>query len=427
MRGWVSLVVALAGCGPTVSGGSASGSGSEGSDSTAAPSSDAASDASATAADGSGSSSAASDATSDGEGSTGAPSTSWCLEIADVDGFAQLQYAAAPTADPAIGHARLWQVDSVWDPFDKTLTTSLTPHDVAPDGSTVPGDTVDVPAWVELFADVDGDGVDDVVLRELVGTQLSWLALGDGGGGSPQPLAVSADQNVRWLDGDGDGRVDRFVFADDPGGLTLDRGDGSGDFEGFVDFGTPMGPQAPLANAVIAVDAGVLALEFAEPWHDFGYGNGSTTAVLDGQGGFALGPSTPIAMHTMVAAADFGADHSVELVLAEEGGALVLWSDDGAGGLVSATIGESSERVAVIHLGDVPAPQLLTITSDGAMRRFEAPQLGMASGVEVGGSVPMGADLQPIDVDGDGQDELLLGDYDGDHYGYRLGSFVPCG
>ncbi|MFO0637101.1 MAG: hypothetical protein U0168_30100 [Nannocystaceae bacterium] len=428
MRCWVGGVLVLAACGPAVAGGSASGSGSDGSGSTAGDADGTATSASATVADasGSGSSAGGSDPSGADDSSSGAPQSSWCLERADIEDFAQLPDEAVATADPAIGHARLWQLDANWDPFDESLTTSLTPYDVATDGSTVPGDTLDVPAWVELFADIDGDGIDDVVLRDVGGAQLSWLALGDGGAGSPQPLAVPMQENARWLDGDGDGRVDRFVFAPDPGGLTLERGDGSGGFAPFVDFGTPMGPQAPIASAVIVVDAGVLALEFAEPWHDFGYGNGSTTATIDGPGAFALGPATPIAMHLLVAAADFDGDARVELVLGEESSALVVWSDDGAGGLVSTPIGDANDHAVVVHLGDVPTPQLLTITFDGIVRRFESPTLGLGSGVEVGGTLPMARVPQVIDVDGDGQDELLLPGYEDERWHYQLARFVPC-
>ncbi|MBL8947448.1 MAG: VCBS repeat-containing protein [Myxococcales bacterium] len=231
----VSLALAGAACGPSVA---ADASGSVG-------------------GDGSSTSATATTASAD---TTGAPQTtgdaaSLCLSTIEIDLDTTDAYLEFADVD---GDARpeLWRRMVVGRGRGASAIL-LDAFVVEADGGATAVGTDEVDGIFVEYADVDGDGRDDLITMTEAQGPRSWnRGQADLTFATPGPISLNDSFFERWLDADGDGDADVFASQDTfPVSVTLYIGDGNGEFATAGTLDLPLG--AWVSTVVATPESGV--------------------------------------------------------------------------------------------------------------------------------------------------------------------------
>ncbi|HKF42796.1 MAG TPA: VCBS repeat-containing protein [Thermoanaerobaculia bacterium] len=188
--------------------------------------------------------------------------------------------------------------------------------------------------------DVNGDGLLDLVIDSWGENRLTVL-LGDGRGGFAAPGAtVEAGRkpyrNLRVADLDGDGLKDIVVPNLAERGVTILSGDGHGGFRGAERPPIPAGP-APFSIAVADVDGDgkpdILVENYSGHISDPS-GDALTFLLGDGRGGFRLGPRIAAGRAPgSIEAGDVDGDGIADAVMVNAGSRDLTVAFGGPGGL----------------------------------------------------------------------------------------------
>ncbi len=264
---------------------------------------------------------------------------------------------------------------------------------------------VDNTAQMAAFADVNGDGVPDIVSAEYSGGRVAVL-LGNGRGGfgaAAHFVAGGFARSVAVGDVTGDGRAD-LVVANESGGVRVLAGDGAGGFGAPVPYSAGALPWSAIL-ADVTGDGRVDAVVVAD--------DRTAVAVLEGNG-TGFWPQVMLsagAMPTGVAAADVDGDGDQDLVVADAAGQVVVLQGSfggSFGGPVGYALGSSPAAVAVGDLDGDGVPDIAVATSSGAavLRGLGGGVFGAATALAAGGAA---GSIAIGDMDGDGRADLVLG------------------
>jgi hypothetical protein len=253
----IALLTCLAGCGPQVSAGDGPGTG----DASAA---DASSESVSNGDDPTAITSGATDPSvvDDSGGSTGEPppTQTWCIDSRTFPGSAGDLHVLDLDGDGP----ELWSVRAEMDPRTREATTHFTVQRF--DGRTLTEvDQFSRSGSLLTFGDVDGDGLDDAIMRTEMPAEAQWLAGEASGQFAATGLPFAIAQQALFGDRNGDGALDAIGTAGDGApAVELHLGDGEGGFS----FGGSL--DLELDDTTFYLDAHTLAdgnvLILAEGW-----------------------------------------------------------------------------------------------------------------------------------------------------------------
>ncbi len=253
-----------------------------------------------------------------------------------------------------------------------------------------------------IVADIDGDGIQDV----LIGTTNQILLFrGDGSVHVERGTTIFTGaqiNNLALVDFDNDGMAD--IVALTPDSLLLLKSNGSGTFA------------APVRSALQAPGRGLLAMDFEQDGNvDLAVGLSQSVLILrgDGHGGFTpMGEYTSGYNPRAIVSADFNGDGIADLAACNSSGEGVTILLGAGGGMFQAEkriAGFVSAIVAADFNGDGKA-DLAFAASPGLVI-----MLGNADGTFASGPT-IADENSPVslvagDLDGNGVPDLILGDY----------------
>ncbi len=299
-------------------------------------------------------------------------------------------------------------------------------------------------------ADVNGDGNQDLLVTGYDGsTGTATLYLGDGNGGFTEAdagLTGVSNGSTSIADVDGDGNQDLLITGDNSDSsanptMTLYLGDGTG---GFTEAGAALTSVQNSSSSIADVD-GDGSQDLLITGED---SSGTPTATLylgDGTGGFTeAGAGLTGVDEGSTSIADVNEDGNPDLLItglsANSGPATTLYLGDGNGDFTEAGAGltgveNSSSSVADVN-GDGNEDLLIT-GRDPVNIATATLYLGDGSGsfAEAGAvlnEVSLGS-TSIADVDGDGNEDLLITGYDGPddmatlYLGDGTGGFTEAG
>jgi hypothetical protein len=360
------------------------------------------------------------------ESSTGAPLATWCIEshrIEGPDGPLEGFETPAVLADvDGDDRPELWTLVPTWDPLLEVMDVALAQYDVDATGVATQGDSHGLGGAFSRFADIDGDGRDDVVLVPNGETTASWIDISTGVPGAPQPLDLPEGSD-HWFDADGDGAVDIIVLGGGESFVQLWLGDATGGFELSSDLGRVFGDMEFLSRFERVAD-GVFAVEADNGALGFGYAYSMWELRLD-DGVLQTGASTPVIEQDLATAADFDADGLVDFVTWPFDGGTHLWHG-AADGPVERVLSEHGRIALVGDFLGTDAPALLVADGDGNVEIHQAPHDPGVPPVVPTNGLGVPEQYEVADVDGDGKDELLRSTWQDERYGYAVVEVRPC-
>ncbi|MSQ90535.1 MAG: hypothetical protein EXS01_03960 [Phycisphaerales bacterium] len=278
-------------------------------------------------------------------------------------------------------------------------------------------------------ADVDGNGVVDIVVscRDVTGRMAFLRGIGGGLFAPPEIIEVGAPTDwVEVRDIDGDGTPDLLgAVRSNHGRIALLRGLGGGQFAAPTMTLAERNPAGMIVRDLNADGALDVAL--------VNYTSGSVEIWLgDAAGNFhqsqfvAAQPwATAIAFPFSILAADFDGDGDLDLATASiGGGAVAMLRNDGSGHFAQGqsfrvpTVGEESVAIANIAASDIDRDGDIDLLSNGLL--LNSPNVTVVwvndgTGkfaeklVRAGGAEGYSWTVNTGDMDGDGDDDVLMG------------------
>lgn len=356
-----------------------------------------------------------------GDATTGA-TPSWCVQTQPIAALADLDAAPLRAHTRSDGRDVVWRIEQTWDPFTKILHLQLLPHTVDGDGIASPGAAVDVVGLFERFADIDGDGLEDVVTSE--GELHRWRAA-DGEDGFAEPVALDppAMPAIASFDADGDGDLDVFTRGEDDVFVVMWSGDGQGAFTPAATLDTVLDPSW-WVDGLWPTPGGGLLLDVVVEATDFSRSSALWRAELQAE---ALIPTIagPVGEFAVRGIADFDADGRVDVVASFVDAGVHLWHGID-GGFADVFVSDSTSEVIVADVLGSGAPALLVADQAGAAQVFEAPHDPSVPPIALLGDPIARGTHVTADVDGDGIEELLRTSYQETGYDAALVRVRPC-
>lgn len=323
-------------------------------------------------------------------------------------------------------HGELWTTDETWDPLAEVLSLELSPHAVSVDGEATPDGGYGVVGAFVRFADIDGDGADDLLVRE--DDVLNWRRIGGGSVGLPEPVVLPSEDAVHgWFDADGDTIVDVFVLREIGGegpDISLWSGDGAG---GFTLHSQLEGAFAPLyaVSGVQRAPNGRLAVEASNEAIGFGLAWSAWEVEVTAGGMVAIG-GTDVIESALQVTTDFDDDGRLDFVMGDINNQThLLRHADGA--YLQTALSDYNGFAAIADFLGTGTPSLL-LAGGSEVVLFEAPHDPAVPGIVLQGD-PITLNAEgALDVDGDGRWELLDDDYDFEVDAHRpaIVQIVPC-
>lgn len=364
---------------------------------------------------------------SDDEGSsTGDPAPSaLCMVSSPVEALAGFEIEPVPARVMGADGDELWSIVQTWDPKTEILALELTPHVVDVFGEATPMGQYGVLGRFERFADIDGDGADDLVVIE--DDVPNWRTIGGGSVGLPQPLVLPENAYRGWFDADGDTIVDVFVLREIGGEgseINLWRGDGSGSFTLHSSLTGAFDPLYAVTG-VMRAQNGRLAVEASNEAIGFGLAWSAWEIEVTDEGMVPIG-GTEVVEAGLGAAHDFDDDGRLDFVMGhiENETHLMHHTGDGYDDRVL------TEFNGVVAVGAFlpAAPPLLFVAGGDEALLFEAPHDPTVAPITLLGDAVTVNAYGAVDVDGDGTMELLDDDYDFEAGVHRpaIVQFLPC-
>ena len=263
--------------------------------------------------------------------------------------------------------------------------------------------------------DVDGDGENDLVLGADLGADLSWMqGLGAGRFGPLQVLepGTTGITELKLADLDGDGDPD-LVASTDQGDLFWKANTGAGTFGGRTVLAAGgVGQYLFFDLADLDGDADP-DIAVAEPFS-------GAPGWFENQGGGTFGPLTALSPTTygagLVHAGDVDGDGDADLLIG--GATLVRWYENNGTGSFIAThdVYAGTSNHAVLTLADMDGDgdrDILGATGSSGANDFELRLYvnngagAFAAGVVVQSYVHVPNALEAVDIDGDGDRDIL--------------------
>jgi hypothetical protein len=416
-----SVALAIVACGPSAgTGADGAGSGSA-SDGAGSSTSAAATD----AADTSGASVTTS--TADDEGTGGAPGL--CLSTVTIVLDTTNGYVGFADVD-GDDRPELWRRTDLGRPGDGANVMLLDAFLVEGDGTATAVGTNQIEGSFVLYADVDGDGSDDLLTRPDFGRAQNWhRGQADLTFALPQPIFLTDDFFESWLDVDGDGDADVFASHDFEAGVTLYIGDGTGEFASSGTLQFPIG--AWISPVVPTPEPGVFIANNYNGADSLGAASSLWRIELDRGAAPTAVASTPELPHEfLVEANDFDGDGVTDLLtmhVLEPGAELNLWTAAGDGYVErNLAIDVAVEQVAVGDLLGDGGLQLLFTDLAGDLWLLPTPIAAGDDPIAVEGTLT-GVD-RVLDLGGDGQEEVVSIAFDDDgSTEYAMHNVEPCG
>jgi hypothetical protein len=361
------------------------------------------------------------------DSSTGDEPVALCVRNVPIAAFAGLEIMPVPARAMTARNDELWRLVETFDPKTEGVALELSPHEVTVDGEVVDDGTYGIEGGFVRFADVDGDGADDLIAE--VDGGLNWRSIGGGAIGLPQALQFApADTAQTWVDADADGRVD-VVVTGGTGARGADvelwKGDGTGAFELHASLTDAFGPLEHATRARLAAN-GRLAIQAYNGAIGFGL-QYSAWEIEITRAGMEVTGGTQIVEAGLAEAHDFDGDGRLDFVMGHIDNSLHLLQH-AKGTYLDRTIADFDGYTVVADLlGGGLSPQLL-LTNGKTALLFEAPHDPSVAPIELGGDSVSRNAKAAIDVDGDGKREILDDDYDFESDVHRpsLAQVVPC-
>lgn len=361
------------------------------------------------------------------DSSTGDEPIALCIRSVPIDALAGDEIMPVAARAMSARNDELWRIVETWDPEAEVLSLELSQHAVTVDGDVADGGSYGLEGGFVRFADIDGDGADDVIVD--VDGVANWRSIGGGAIGLPQEVELPTDASAQtWADADADGKVD-LVVVGEAGARGADvelwKGDGTGAFDLQSSLSDAFGPLEYATGAKLAAN-GRLAIEAFNGAIGFGLEYSAWEIEVTAAGMQVVG-GTHVVEAGLSAAHDFDGDGRLDFVMGGTDDSLHLLQHEDRGYL-DRTLADFGGVVIVADLlGRGVSPQLFLADSETALL-FEAPHDPSVAPIELQGDRVSYQAKTAIDVDGDGKREILDDDYDSETEVHRpsLAQVVPC-
>ncbi len=298
---------------------------------------------------------------------------------------------------------------NVVDGAGRNLGGTFTPAELS--GTANPFNGIDVGGLsTPAFVDLDGDGDLDLVSGESSGTLLAWRNTGTAS--APVFTALSGTANPFNTIDVGSWSTPAFVDLDGDGDLDLVSGEFLGTLRAWRNTGTA---SAPVFTALTGS---------ASPFNGFDVGSSSAPAFVDLDG-----------------------DGDLDLVSGEEGGALLAWRNTGtASAPVFTALSGTANPFNTIDVGSWSTPAFVDLDGDGDLDLVSGDNNGtllawrnadtasapvftaLTGSANPFNRINVESSSAPafVDLDGDGDLDLVLGNYNGTLLAWRNAGPLPA-
>lgn len=367
-----------------------------------------------------------------GTTTTGGVPTSWCMRSAlqlALDGDRVVLTITDADGD---GRDEVWMAELLWDPVQELQSSRILAFELGDDQTLELILDIVRPGWARTMADVDGDGLHDVLTSQWNEPTWSWL------GGRADPMVDETTQPLHapsmsgsWLDADGDGWVDFIGYGATE--IVLYMGDGTGgltqtDALGHREYGSPLAHSSGVPGRVLV------------RFESTGLGFSGTTTALLGLAVSATGTLEPLVASehlrfTVHHVSDLDGDEIPDAI------GFDAWSYQSLGHAFHDPKSPGSYAFEVLDEGSIHGVVVGPLVSgtgvdllywsgstsgDTWLRSREDEAWSTVVPVTVEGSWPAAGWNRTLQADGQGGHEILGRSYLEGHWVYLLWRLEPC-